>query len=107
MVTNSSPTQEEPSSPSKEAQNKSYLPSLELSLNNTTESEAVTATMPPQKKLKEAIEPSNGLSPMLVPGGFFPPSVPVNYTIWLPATSTSIQEQIILKVRLLPSSIRS
>lgn len=28
---------------------------------------------------------------MLVPGSFFPPCFPVTYTIWLPATSTSLQ----------------
>lgn len=93
-MTDSSPTQEDQtlnrSSPSKEPENKSYLPSLELSLNNTTESEAVIATAPPQKKPEEATEPSNVVSPMLVPGGFFPPCFPVTYTIWLPATSTSV-----------------
>ncbi|CAA7057707.1 unnamed protein product [Microthlaspi erraticum] len=96
MVTDSSPTQEDQtlnhSSPSKEPESKTYLPSLELSLNNTTECEAVAATAPPpQEKPEEAIEPSNGVSPMLVPGGFFPPCFPVTYTIWLPATSTSLQ----------------
>ncbi|CAF1704727.1 hypothetical protein Bca4012_004287 [Brassica carinata] len=92
MVTDSSPTQEDTSSPSKELKNKTYLPSLELSLNNTTESEVVTATAPPpQGELVEAIEPSNGLSPMLVPGGYFPPCFPVTCTIWLPASSTSLQ----------------
>ncbi|KAF8048097.1 hypothetical protein N665_2679s0007 [Sinapis alba] len=77
MVTDSSPTQEDQSlnrsSPSKEPKNKSYLPSLDLSLNNTTESEGVTATAPPQEKLEEVIEPSL----MLVPDGFFPPCFPV------------------------------
>jgi hypothetical protein len=96
MVTDSSPTQEDQtlnhSSPRKEPENKTYLPSLELSLNNTTECETVAATAPPQQeKTKEAIEVSEGVSPMLVPGGFFPPCFPVTYTIWLPATSTSLQ----------------
>ncbi|CAN7117604.1 unnamed protein product, partial [Brassica rapa subsp. narinosa] len=91
MVTDSSPTQEDTSSPSKELKNKTYLPSLELSLNNTTESEVVTTTAPPQGELEEAIEPSNGLSTMLVPGGYFPPCFPVTCTIWLPASSTSLQ----------------
>ena len=91
MVTDSSPTQEDQtlnrSSPSKEPENKTNLPSLELKLNNATESEA-----PPQEKPEEAIEPSNVLSPMLVPNGFFPPCFPVTYTIWLPTTtSTSLQ----------------
>lgn len=91
QVTDSSPTQEDQtlnhSSPSKEPESKTYLPSLELSLSNTTESEAVAATSPPQQeKPEEAIG-----SPMLVPGGFFPPCFPVAYTIWLPATSTSLQ----------------
>ncbi|CAH8358289.1 unnamed protein product [Eruca vesicaria subsp. sativa] len=91
MVTDSSPTQEDHSlnrsSPSKEPKSKTYIPSLELSLNNTTKSEAVTMA-PQQGKLKEVTEPSNGLSPMLVPSGFFPPCLPVIYTIWLP---TSLQ----------------
>ncbi|XP_033143240.1 transcription factor MYBS3 [Brassica rapa] len=91
MVTDSSPTQEDTSSPSKELKNKTYLPSLELSLNNTTESEVVTTTAPPQGELEEAIEPSNGLSTMLVPSGYFPPCFPVTCTIWLPASSTSLQ----------------
>ncbi|XP_010487491.1 PREDICTED: uncharacterized protein LOC104765474 [Camelina sativa] len=95
MVTDSSPIQEDQtvnrSSPSEELENKSYLPSLELSLNNTTEPEAVIAKALPQEKPEEAIEPSNGVSPMLVPGGFYPPCFPVTYTIWLPATSTSLQ----------------
>ncbi|VVA97861.1 unnamed protein product [Arabis nemorensis] len=94
MVTDSSPTQEDQtlnrSSPSKEPENKTYLPSLELSLNNSTESEAVEATAPPQEKPEESVEPSNELSPMLVPGGFFPPCFPVTYTFWLPAASTSL-----------------
>ncbi|KAF3505567.1 hypothetical protein F2Q69_00003580 [Brassica cretica] len=108
MVTDSSPTQEDTSSPSKELKNKTYLPSLELSLNNTTESEVVTATAPPpQGELVEAIEPSNGLSPMLVPGGYFPPCFPVTCTIWLPASSTSLQGTgIPWKLRLLVSSVR-
>ncbi|KAG2294626.1 hypothetical protein Bca52824_041295 [Brassica carinata] len=98
MVTDSSPTQEDTSSPSKELKNKTYLPSLELSLNNTTESEVVTATAPPpQGELVEAIEPSNGLSPMLVPGGYFPPCFPVTCTIWLPATETSCQQRQVIK----------
>uniref|UniRef100_A0A1J3H0Q3 Transcription factor MYB1R1 n=1 Tax=Noccaea caerulescens TaxID=107243 RepID=A0A1J3H0Q3_NOCCA len=98
MVTDSSPTQEDQtlkhSSPSKEPESKTYLPSLELSLNNTTESEAVvvaTAPPPQQEKSEEAVEVSDGVSPMPVPGGFFPPCFPVTYTIWLPATSTSLQ----------------
>ncbi|CAF2127820.1 hypothetical protein BRARA_C03606 [Brassica rapa] len=91
MVTDSLPTQEDTSSPSKELKNKTYLPSLELSLNNTTESEVVTTTAPPQGELEEAIEPSNGLSTMLVPSGYFPPCFPVTCTIWLPASSTSLQ----------------
>ncbi|CAH8316177.1 unnamed protein product [Eruca vesicaria subsp. sativa] len=90
MVTDSSPTQEDQtlnrSSPSKEPENKTNLPSLELKLNNATESE-----VPPKETPKEAIEPTNGISPMLVPNGFFPPCFPVTYTIWLPATSTSLQ----------------
>jgi hypothetical protein len=111
MVTDSSPTQEEQtlngSSPSKEPEKKSYLPSLELSLNNTTEAEEVVATAPRQEKSQEAIEPSNGVSPMLVPGGFFPPCFPVTYTIWLPASlhgtehalnaETSSQQHQVLK----------
>ncbi|KAG5405840.1 hypothetical protein IGI04_011959 [Brassica rapa subsp. trilocularis] len=91
MVTDSLPTQEDTSSPSKELKNKTYLPSLELSFNNTTESEVVTTTAPPQGELEEAIEPSNGLSTMLVPSGYFPPCFPVTCTIWLPASSTSLQ----------------
>ncbi|KAJ0264232.1 HTH myb-type domain-containing protein [Hirschfeldia incana] len=85
MVTDSSPTQEDQTL-SKEPEDKTRLPSLELKLNNATESEA-----PPQEKPEEGIEPSNVLSPMLVPSGFFPPCFPVTYTIWLPATSTSLQ----------------
>ncbi|ESQ48295.1 hypothetical protein EUTSA_v10020915mg [Eutrema salsugineum] len=89
MVTESSPTQEDQtinqSPPSKEPENKTHLPSLELSLNNTTEPEAVIATATPQEKPEEAVEPS-----MLVQGGFFPPCFPVTYTFWLPATSTSL-----------------
>ncbi|CAF2101079.1 unnamed protein product [Brassica napus] len=86
MITDPSPTQEDQTL-SKEPESKTFLPSLELKLNNATESEAA----PPQEQPEEAVEPPNGLSPMLVPGSFFPPCFPVTYTIWLPATSTSLQ----------------
>ncbi|KAJ4893772.1 Homeodomain-like superfamily protein [Raphanus sativus] len=85
MVTDEMVTQEDQTL-SKEPECKTYLPSLELKLNNATESESPPP--PPQEQPEEAIEPSNVLSPMLVPTGFFPPCFPVTYTIWLPATST-------------------
>ncbi|CAN8259115.1 unnamed protein product [Cochlearia groenlandica] len=93
MVTDSSPIQEDQAlnraSPPKEHENTSYLPSLELSLNNTVESESVVVTAPPpQEKPEETEEPV--VSAMLVQGGYFPPCIPVTYTIWLPATSSSL-----------------
>ncbi|XP_010545666.1 PREDICTED: myb-like protein J [Tarenaya hassleriana] len=75
-------------SPSLEPENSISLPSLDLSLGTAEREPASTASQDRTKEPKDEINPSNGLSPMLVPG-IFPSCVPLNYKLWFPTASTS------------------